>query len=185
MYILYIHPSLCGTPNWWKVGQAITPYSAVRVRQRFMVAPFEIPNIWFGRSADIETLENAVTKKFPGTEKGGGNTEMVNCTLSELTSFINDYITEKNGNNQFLSDQAALDIIELPLDAPYTATNSSNCPFGFPSEKNIHEWAAQECDNFFGTKANPSMIYTHIAKQKALTAQSAAQANRFLDFFTG
>ena len=184
MYTLYTHPSLCKTPDWWKVGVAITPYSAVRVRQRFMVSTFEIPYLWFGKTSDIHDLEKAIISNFPTPTGGRGNTELVNCTIDDLLHYIQEWIAGKHSNcNIFFSDRDALDIIQLPLTVPYTATNSSDCPFGFPSEKNIHEWAKKECDNFFGRKTSPSMIYTHIANQQRIAKQKAEQDDRFLEFF--
>lgn len=185
MYVAYAHPSLCKTPDWWKIGVAITPYSAARIRQRFMIAPFEIPYLWFGKSEDILKLESAVINRFPRSARGNGNTEMVNCTSSDLLDFIQNCIAgfSNCSADWFMSDRSALDIIELPLKSPYTATNSSDCPFGFPSEKNIHEWAIKECDNLFGTKSNPSMIYSYIADQHRIAQQRAEQEAFFSTLF--
>lgn len=134
-YVFYIHKELSGNyPKVNKAGKAITPFSVVRLRQRFLVDAFELEYIWFGNPSDITWLEEQVMLHYrlKGLLKGDrSNTELIWDTTDNIRDVTIAMINLYN-----------LDIHEItPTGYKYSATNSSNCPLGFPGEKAIHDWA--------------------------------------------
>lgn len=144
-YVLYIHRELGNTPNWWKCGRSITPYSAVRLRQRLLLNPFELEHVYFGDPQDIAWLELQVHNRFPRDQKGLCNQELVNCELSELTEYI-DHLITLNG------------LSVKHLGSNYAAHKSGDCPYGFPAEKHIHTWAESKLDQVFGQARSKNPI---------------------------
>ncbi len=59
-FFLYLHKDLSGHPDVWKLGKAMTPYSAVRARQKFMWEKFGLDYLYFGRPSHIDCLEEIV-----------------------------------------------------------------------------------------------------------------------------
>jgi hypothetical protein len=137
-YVLYLHPAICGTPDHWKAGKSITPYSAVRLRQRHMVKLFSLSKIWFGDPYNIDWLESQVHSYFKGPEIDRGNGEIVQGTLDQIETYINNQIKTAN-----------LNIVRLDIEGGYSARNAGQCPFGFPGEADVHSWAEDQIEQLF------------------------------------
>ena len=58
-FILYIHNDLSGDPDWKKIGKAMTPYSAVRSRQKNCSKKFYLNHIFIGDPCHINVLEES------------------------------------------------------------------------------------------------------------------------------
>lgn len=151
-YWLYIHPELQGKEHYWKVGKSLTPYSAVRSRQRFLVNDFYLTNLWFGDPNDIATVENIVHSMYRpnyNSKLGSGRGELVYYNELEhgypLDIAISTVIRIRNANVKPMS-------IGNPLG--YHATNSTQCAFNCPQEKDAHTWSRRKLKEMFGLKVN-------------------------------
>jgi hypothetical protein len=131
---LYIHKDMSGDPAWNKVGISITPYSAVRSRQKNCSQEFTLDHLYFGRAVHIGLLEYILKdtyKSFTGKAiTGRGQTELFKLTQEQLVKIINESIVERE-----------FDIIKMALKKPYSASKASNCPFDVPSESAVAPWA--------------------------------------------
>jgi hypothetical protein len=131
---LYIHKDMSGDPAWNKVGISITPYSAVRSRQKNCSQEFTLDHLYFGRAVHIERLEYLLKdtyKNFTGKViTGRGQTELFNLTQDQLVKIIDENIVKKE-----------FDIIKMELKNPYRASKASDCPFDVPSESAVAPWA--------------------------------------------
>ena len=141
---LYIHKDMAGTKDVWKPGIAILPYSAVRARQKFTWNQFELDHLFFGRPRHIVLLEKTIKKHFLYSSGNylqgfGGQTELFKVPEEELLMFIRVTISKNN-----------LDVKEILLDKPYTATNKGQCPFGCPSEADAFKWCDERVLAWFG-----------------------------------
>lgn len=126
--------SLCGTKNVWKLGKTMTPYSAVRSRNRVYWGGFGLDHLFFGHPASIDALEESLKlffHEFSGTvlNKRSGQTEMFMVDIDVLLAKIQELIVKNN-----------LQVAKVAMDAPYTASNSGECPFGIPSESKSYEY---------------------------------------------
>lgn len=137
-HFLYVHKDLTGISGVWKIGQAITPYSAVRARQKFCWQQFGLDYLWFGFPGHIDFLEEVLKKKFRDCsgqhlQNFGTQTEIFKIDINFLRKEISDIIKEHN-----------LCVRELILDTPYVASNSGQCPFKIPSEKEAYYWLTKK-----------------------------------------
>lgn len=135
-HFLYGHKDLTGEKDVWKVGKAMTPWSAVRLRQRLCWNTIGLEYLFFGRKKHIEFLESKVKKFFnykSGTQLAGKcRTELFKVPEDALFGYIRNLIKEHN-----------LHVQEIRLDKSYTATSAGDCPFGVPQE----EYAARWCED--------------------------------------
>lgn len=138
-YVLYLHRELRLLENWWKAGRAITPYSAVRLRQRLVHDQFCLEHVYFGNPEDIKWLEKRIHSAFPGPDNTYCNKELVQVEEARLLAFIDHQISHFGLEITHLGDN-------------YTAHRSQHCPYGFPVEKDIHEWARDKLEETFGTQ---------------------------------
>ena len=120
-YFFYIHPELAGVEGIWKSGKGMTPYSVVRLRSRFVWKQFALEYLWFGRPSHINRLEYLVNDHFSY------------CSGAKL----NNHGTQEE---LFKIDKDTLDVKRLELAEPYTATNSTSCPYGIPTEDYSHHF---------------------------------------------
>jgi hypothetical protein len=142
-HFLYIHKDLSGVDGVWKVGITMTPYSAVRARQKFCWNKFYLDYLYFGLPGHVKTLEKLVKKQFAHltgkqTQGTSANTEMIQIDIDRLLKEITSIIKDWN-----------LKIHRLHLDEPYGAANSGHCPFGIPGELYASEWLQEKAKNFF------------------------------------
>jgi hypothetical protein len=143
-FFFYIHDDLNGDSNWKKIGVAMTPYSAVRARQKFCSKEFSLNHVYFGAPRDIGRLESKIKQAL--IYKSGkylnnisSQTEMFKIPEEELLTTINNIITSSN-----------LLITKCELEQPYSAANSGNCPFGIPSEQYSHSFLADKVFHKWG-----------------------------------
>lgn len=144
-YWLYIHPELSQKDHYWKVGRSLTPYSAVRSRQRYLIDDFYLTAVWFGKPDDIARLETTVQSIYkPLDSPGTGRRELIYY----------------NPNEQHHSLETAIDVIiyghKLKVVRRYTgnprgyhATNSGQCPLHCDQEQYAHEWSRQQLKQQF------------------------------------
>jgi hypothetical protein len=143
-HFLYIHKDMSGTPDVWKPGIAMLPYSAVRARQKFTWNQFELNYLFFGRPRNIVFLENSIKSYFSHcsgkTLQGfGGQTELFQVKEQDLLLYIRTTIQQHD-----------LAIKEVLLEKPYTASNSEQCPFNCPPEAYARSWCDQKAVELFG-----------------------------------
>lgn len=142
-HFFYIHQDLSGDPDWNKAGVSITPYSAVRARQKFCSKEFTLDHLYFGRSRHIHRLESIVKERYKHlsgkTLTGRGQTELFNVDQLSLTKFINQTI-----------EDLGLHIQKVELEKPYSASNAGNCPFKVPSESSVWQWAENLVEDRWG-----------------------------------
>lgn len=146
-HFLYIHKDMTNEPNVWKVGVAMTPYSAVRARQKFCWNQFGLQYLYFGTAGHIGLLENKIKQHFlwqsgKSLQNLGTQTEMFKVDINVLLSYINTTITERE-----------LYVRPVELDKDYTASNSGSCPFQIPSEAAAGQWARNKCKEIFGVES--------------------------------
>jgi hypothetical protein len=142
-HFLYIHKDLSNVAGVWKVGIAMTPYSAVRARQKFCWNKFHLDYLYFGLPGHIAWLEKRIKNKFrhltgKQTQGTGANTEMIQIDIDILLKEIQQEIQERD-----------LKIRKLELPEPYSAANSGHCPFGIPSELYASEWLQDKATHYF------------------------------------
>lgn len=143
-HFLYIHKDMSGTPDVWKPGVTILPYSAVRARQKFTWKQFELNYLFFGRPRNIEFLENSIKTQFKHCsgkilQGFGTQTELFQVKEEELLLYIRSTIQQHN-----------LAIVQVLLEKPYTASSRSQCPFNCPQEFNAYYWCEDKADKLFG-----------------------------------
>jgi hypothetical protein len=142
-HFLYIHKDLSGDPDWNKAGVSVTPYTAVRVRQKFCSKEFALDHLYFGRERHIHQLESLIKERYSHlTGKaitGMNQTELFKVSQSDLVAFINLTIKERHFHIQ-----------KVELKKPYSAANAGNCPFGIPSEGAVWQWANRLVDDRWG-----------------------------------
>jgi hypothetical protein len=143
-HFLYIHKDMSGTPDVWKPGITILPYSAVRARQKFTWKQFELNYLFFGRPRNIEFLEKSIKTRFKHCsgkmlQGFGTQTELFLVKEEDLLLYIRATIQEHN-----------LAIMQVLLEKPYTASSRSQCPFNCPQEFNAYYWCENKADELFG-----------------------------------
>jgi hypothetical protein len=134
----YIHKELSGQADVWKIGISITPYSAVRLRQRFLAKRFELDKVYFGRGRDIKTLEDTLKRKLEYCAIGNyGQRELFKIKFNDLENMINDIIEN-------------LDIEVDNAGKSYSASSSGICPLGAPTEHLAGAWCSIRVMEKFG-----------------------------------
>ena len=145
-HFLYIHKDLSNVAGVWKVGVAMTPYSAVRARQKFCWNKFHLDYLYFGLPGHVKFLEKTIKYRFnhlTGKQAQGtsANTEMIKIDIDILLKETEKIIEERN-----------LKIHQLELAEPYSAAKSGDCPFGIPSEVYATDWLRTKTKHFFKTE---------------------------------
>ena len=133
-FVLYVHKDLSGRPDWRKVGKSMTPYSAVRTRQKFCSDKFFLDHIFIGVPSHIDALEKSFKtryQRYTGSfiNKISGQTEMFNMSENDVLDGLKKIIKENN-----------LYVRKIELDKPYSACNSGECPLGIPSETMSYDY---------------------------------------------
>lgn len=147
-HFLYMHKATCGTSNVTKVGKVMTPYSAVRLRQRNMAKQFFLDHVYFGNPRHISFLESKVKQELDHKKlTGKAQTELFNISVSDMNNLVNNIIKEHD-----------LQVSEVVLAEPYSATNSGDCPLGVPSEQNCFGWLEDERLRQFGQDPNDHLF---------------------------
>jgi hypothetical protein len=136
----YLHRSIDKTPDIWKVGVTLSPYSAVRARSKFTWEKFVLDHLYFGVPADVgileETVKNSLYERSGAHLNGlGGQTEIFNITEAELLEKIQQIIITRG-----------LNVSKLELGEPYCANNKTTCPLGLPGEQNMLDWTLREVE---------------------------------------
>lgn len=145
-HFLYIHKDLSNVKGVWKIGVAITPYSAVRARQKFCWNKFSLDYLYFGLPGHIAFIEKRIKQKFSrftgkNLQGHGASTEMIKIDIEILLKAIKDIIVEHD-----------LKVNQLDLENPYSAAKSSDCPFGIPSEQYAGYYLQKRAIEFFKVK---------------------------------
>ena len=142
-HFLYMHKDLSGDPDWNKAGVSVTPYTAVRVRQKFCSKEFVLDHLYFGRERHIHQLESSIKERYKHLSgkvlTGRGQTELFNVSQAVLLKFINETIEEQS-----------LHIQKVELAKPYSASNAGSCPFNIPSESSVWYWAEKLVEKHWG-----------------------------------
>ena len=143
-FVLYVHDDLSGDPAWKKVGRAMTPYSAVRTRQKNCSRKFQLNHIFMGDPYHIQQLEQQFKHKFYHSSgahinKINSQTEMFCMSESEIVSGLQDIIQKHN-----------LHVVPMPLEEPYSASNAGECPLGIPIETQSHHSLRQWVQHKWG-----------------------------------
>lgn len=158
-HFLYIHKDLSGDPAWNKVGVSLTPYSAVRARQKFCSKEFTLDHLYFGREIHIAHLEEIVKDTYR-TLSGKvitdrGQTELFKLSQEKLVEFIDATIIKKDFH-----------IHKVQLKKPYSASKSSVCPFGVPGELQANDWANRLVEEKWG-KSNGQILLEGLEKVRS------------------
>lgn len=144
-FFLYIHDDISGEPDWVKCGKSMTPYSAVRLRQRIMVKKFHLNDLYFGDPNDIDTLENGIKTMFSNVSGkallGTAATEVYKTSAQSIKQQV-----------EWLIKHLGLRVIKVQLDEPYSAANSGSCPFNLPSEHKSHDYLTDLVHQYFDLK---------------------------------
>jgi len=133
-FILYIHNDLSGDPDWKKIGKAMTPYSAVRSRQKNCSKKFYLNHIFLGDPCHIDVLEESFKRTcytLSGTHINqiSGQTEIFKMSEEAILDHLLGIIEKYN-----------LRVKKIELDTPYSACNSGECPLQIPSEANSYAY---------------------------------------------
>ncbi len=131
-FFLYIHKSLCKTPNAWKIGKGMTPYSVVRARQKYQWEKFSLDHLYWGRPEHIDILESSIKdslNQYSGTvlNNMAAQTELFMIDVDKIIENIDRIIKGK-----------CLHAEVIELEEPYSASKSSNCPLWIPGESISH-----------------------------------------------
>lgn len=155
-FFFYIHDDLSGDENFKKAGKSMTPYSAVRARQKFCSKKFYLNHLWMGNPDHIDFLENQVKSKLYFNSaiylNGVGATEVFNIEENLLVEIVNQIIIDNE-----------LNIAKLNFETPYSASRSSDCPLKIPSEKESKQWLTK----FLAENTEFSNLY----QKKRITTQ--------------
>jgi len=148
---LYIHKDLSSDPDWNKIGVTLTPYSAVRARQKNCSKPFCLDHLYFGREGHIDRLETDFKKTF-GVLSGRsltdlGQTELFKVSQQDMINWLNSRITDLE-----------LQVFKVQLTAPYTASKSSDCPLNVPSESTAWEYCQKLVKQTWGKDQQEILI---------------------------
>ena len=149
-YWLYLHPELQGKQHYWKVGKALTPYSAVRARQRFLVDDFYLTAVWFGHPKDVATIEQLIHSMYRPM-----NEARLGSSRSELVYYNpEDHELTLESSIQLAIDLRGASLKRMSTGNPngYHATNSTQCPFDCPQEKYAHDWSRKRIYTMFNRR---------------------------------
>lgn len=138
-YFFYMHPDLMGTPDVWKIGVSLTPYSAVRARQKFCWNPVALHHLWFGYPPHVATLEANIKSKFK--HLSGNRLQKIGCQTELLKSPVDDILLAAGD----IIKNYDLCIKKVFLNGFYTANRSTQCPLGCKGEKTVHPQLNQWC----------------------------------------
>jgi len=149
-FFLYIHKDLSGVNGVWKIGKAMTPYSAVRARQKFCWNKFELDYLFFGDPIDIDALERYLKNKFHSLSskrltKNGASTELFQINIDIILKTITRQI-----------ELCCLNVKQVLLAEKYSAANSGQCPIGIPSEQYSHYYLNKMLEKEFGSYTKPT-----------------------------
>lgn len=139
----YIHKDLSGKENCWKIGVAITPYSAVRARQKYCWNDFTLDYVYFGTWRDITWMERHIKSLFYGhsakyiTGKKS-RSEMFKVNID----YLRDTIAEEIKKHK-------LKVMPLELPNGYSASSASMCPLKLPSEAEARGHCQRLCEQYW------------------------------------
>jgi len=144
-HFFYIHRDLRDHPDVNKIGIAISPYSAVRARQKFCWDQVGLDHVYFGMPNHIRYLETIFKQKyfeFSGKHlnRRGGQSELFKMTEKEILNAVDKIIKGYK-----------LNIKKLELTELYTASNSQQCPLKLPPESQLHNHCNREVSKIWGT----------------------------------
>lgn len=128
----YVHPDVSGVTGVWKIGVTISPYTAVRQRQKFMHKTFSIDHLFIGTGRDIAQLESNLKQLLNDAgyaTQRSSQTEMFEIDIDKLLGIIEQQIYDHD-----------LNVFKFPLKEPYSATSSGSCPLGLPSESKVTQY---------------------------------------------
>ena len=132
-FFFYIHNDLSGDPDWKKIGKSMTPYSAVRARQKYCSEVFHLNHIWFGNPKDINFIEKTIKTNLHELSakylNGISATEVFKIQENELIKQVNQLI-----------EDYGLQVWKQQLDKPYSASKSSECPLEIPMETESYHY---------------------------------------------
>jgi hypothetical protein len=139
-HFFYLHKDLTGEPDAWKLGIALTPYSAVRARQKFCWNKFKLDHVYFGESYHIGVLESLLKRRLwrycaKYVKHGSAQTEMFKLPIEDLMKEIELVIAERK-----------LHIHKLDLPNGYSAAKMSECPLNLPSEAEASNYCRRLCE---------------------------------------
>lgn len=149
-FFLYIHKDLSGVNGVWKIGKAMTPYSAVRARQKFCWNKFELDYLFFGDPNDIDALERYLKNKFytlssKQLTNNGASTELFQIDIDIILTTITRQI-----------ELCCLNVKQVTLAEKYSAANSGQCPISIPSEQHSRCYLNKMLENEFGSYKKPT-----------------------------
>lgn len=139
-FFIYIHDDLSGDPEVNKIGRAMTPYSAVRLRQRFMSKLFELNYFFFGHPDDIHKLETHIKFTLKSVAvRNRCQRELFRKPIDEILTIIHDYIEKHH-----------LRVARVDMgNTKYSAHNSRGCPLKIPSEKKSYNYLISRIPKIF------------------------------------
>ena len=137
-----------------KFGITHLPWERLRMQQQGTDEEIQFDHIWMTRywaPGYTKVLEDNLKSIYKGRclhnrTKRAGHTEWYeNIDLSEFESYVNAIVASWKIDGS----SGGGDIKKICLNKPYTATKSSECPFGSPSnsrhmgKSDINAWAAK------------------------------------------
>jgi hypothetical protein len=154
-HFFYIHKDLKDHPGVNKIGIAISPYSAVRARQKFCWDPVQLDHLYFGLPEDIRRLETRFKKDYAWCSgkklnQRGGQSELFKLTEEEVIYAVGQII-----------DFYKLKVFKVVLEKPYTASSSAQCPLGLPPEAHLHTHCNREVRSIWNTVQRPAAPSTY------------------------
>ena len=159
-FFFYIHKELRETKDIWKVGKAMTPYSAVRARQKYMWDTFCLDYLYFGNPKHIDRLEGKIKQLlyFNSAKyiKGGNaQTEIFQININDLLTTVDEQIEINKWQ-----------VKRLAFDKPYSASNSGSCPLNIPGESISHEYLCNLAEDTFGQDPDHANFYFFLKSYK-------------------
>lgn len=153
-HFFYIHADMSKKKDVWKIGISITPYSAVRARQKYCSEKFGLDHLFFGFPDDIKDLERYLKEVlFDITPRDllvhGNQTELFQITEEQLLHHVNALIELHN-----------FQIIKCDTFGKYTASRSGDCPYGIPSERLSNDWCNNELIKHFSSRPTKKLPYS-------------------------
>lgn len=149
-YWLYMHPELGGQQHYWKVGKSLTPYSAVRSRQRFLVDDFYLTAVWFSEPGEIAALErdiHDIWRPKYGKKLGSSRGELIYYNPEEENRNLTTAV-----ELMIISRQANIKRMYTCDPKGYHATNAGQCCFHSDQEKYAHEWSRTKLRDLFNIR---------------------------------
>jgi hypothetical protein len=145
-FYVYIHDDLSQDPAWKKVGKCMTPYSAVRARQKFCSKKVSLNHLYFGDPAHIAFLEKTFKDKFVNKSGSVINKNEISCQTEMFKMPESDIVIALNN----IIETYALNIKKLELDPLYSASNPKECPLKIPNEDTSYNYCRELVIKYWG-----------------------------------